>query len=101
LSDQITFDFSDNTVINLTDEETTLVLDLNSAGVSTTYVHTYVHNQTVESAEWIINHNLNRQPTITILNTASMTVIANVIHVSVNQARAYFSSAVVGRALCA
>ena len=96
--DNIIFDFGSNENISFTEEEVSLVLDLNST-VSNANL-TYTHNQTSAAAEWVVNHNLVRQPSITILNTASMTVIANIIHISVNQARVYFSTPVAGRALC-
>ncbi len=50
--------------------------------------HKY-HVQSVESTEWIFNHNLGRQPLVQVFNTANREVLADVHHVSDNQCRIY------------
>lgn len=48
-------------------------------------------------ATWTVNHNMGRNPDITVLNTGGMVVSADVRHNSVNQAVIYFNSPFTGR----
>lgn len=60
----------------------------------------YTHNQESESAEWIVNHNLGRYPVIAVLSIGLMKVMADVAHMSANQARVYFAQPHKGLAQC-
>lgn len=45
----------------------------------------YEHVQSSASSSWIVNHNLGYRPGVTVLNSGSQEVIAEIIHTSVNQ----------------
>lgn len=45
----------------------------------------YVHDQAVVANNWICNHNLNKQPSVTVIDTAGSEVTGEVIHNSLNQ----------------
>lgn len=60
----------------------------------------YIHTQSVAASEWIVNHNLDRYPSTEIRSTGGAVVIAEVINVSFNQLRVYFSSPFAGTAYC-
>jgi len=49
---------------------------------------------------WIVNHNLGREPLISILNTGGEVIFATIIHTSINQFVVYHASAVAGRVRC-
>jgi hypothetical protein len=61
---------------------------------------TFTHTQSVASAEWIINHNLGYRPSVTLYSTGGAEIEGEVVHLSNNQARAYFSAPVAGSARC-
>ena len=44
----------------------------------------YVHEQNESSAEWIINHNLGKYPTVTVVDSAGTEVVCEVTHVDTN-----------------
>lgn len=60
----------------------------------------YIHSQTTESAEWIVNHNLGEKPVAEIISTGGAVVEADVLHVSVNQFLVYFSAPNIGQVRC-
>lgn len=60
----------------------------------------FVHTQASASAEWVINHNLGFQPAVGVFDSGSREVDAEVVHMSVNQTRIYFSMAIAGFARC-
>lgn len=59
---------------------------------------TYVHNQIVPSSTWVITHNLNKFPSVTIVDSAGTVVIGDVTHNSNDQVTVTFNSAFAGRA---
>jgi hypothetical protein len=60
----------------------------------------YGHNQPSAASEWTINHNLGYRPSVTLYSIGGAEIDAEVIHISVNQARAYFATNVAGSARC-
>jgi hypothetical protein len=60
----------------------------------------FLFEQASPSDTWIINHNLGFRPDVTLLTTGGVEMIGSVVHTSVNQAVAQFSSAVAGSARC-
>lgn len=50
-------------------------------------------------AEWIINHNLGIEPQVEVMSPGSVRVNAEVVHVSINQARVFFATPYAGFAL--
>lgn len=59
---------------------------------------TFTHSQPAAAAEWIINHNLGYRPSVTLYSTGGAEIEAEVVHISNNQARAYFAIAIAGSA---
>jgi hypothetical protein len=58
----------------------------------------YVHTQTVASAIWTINHDLQKYPSVTVVDSANDEVIAEVNYPSTSQVIVRFSAAFSGRA---
>jgi hypothetical protein len=63
-------------------------------------VPTFVHTQNTPALSWIINHHLGFKPNIEIADTGGNKLLAQVIHVSIFQAIAYFNSPTAGTARC-
>lgn len=51
-------------------------------------------------AVWIINHNLNRRPLVGVFSVGGIEMLAEVIHISVNQVQVVFDDPVAGYAIC-
>lgn len=60
----------------------------------------YEHLQPSASAEWIINHNLGVRPSITVLSPGGVELLADVVHLTANQARVYLAAPMSGSAHC-
>lgn len=60
---------------------------------------TYNHDQAIPSAEWIVNHNLGRLVSVTVLSAGNVEVEAEVVQLSSNQIRVYFNQPQVGKVL--
>lgn len=61
---------------------------------------TYVHDQMIASATWTVNHNLNKFPAITIVDSAGEVVEGSIQELTSSQAVLVFSSAFAGKAYC-
>lgn len=59
----------------------------------------YEHVQSSPVDEWIVNHNLARNPVIEIMDVAGREIEADVLHVSPNQTRIYFNQPKSGKAI--
>jgi hypothetical protein len=60
----------------------------------------YVHTQSIAAAEWIVNHNLGHRPAgVEVLSPGGLSVTAEIVHMSVNQLRVYFSDPQTGSVL--
>lgn len=46
---------------------------------------TYTHNQSSTSDTWTITHNLNRFPSVTVVDSANTVVIGTIVYNSINQ----------------
>lgn len=60
----------------------------------------FLHTQGSPATEWIINHNLGFKPSVEIIDTGGREVETDVLHISVNQVRIYFLTAMAGEARC-
>lgn len=60
----------------------------------------YVHNQIAASMTWTINHNLNKYPSVVIVDTAGTLVIGEVNYTSLNQVVVTFTALFSGQAYC-
>ena len=61
-------------------------------------VTTYVHEQGIASDTWIINHNLNKKPSITIVDSADNVVEGAEKYIDNNTIEIYFNGAFKGKA---
>ena len=60
-------------------------------------VTTYVHEQGIASDTWIINHNLNKKPSITIVDSADNVVEGAEKYIDNNTIEIYFNGAFKGK----
>jgi hypothetical protein len=60
----------------------------------------YTHTQAVASATWTVNHNLGYRPAVSVLSVGGALMLAEVIHISANQAQVFFDSPTAGQAAC-
>lgn len=58
----------------------------------------YTHNQTVAAEEWTINHNMNKKPSVTIVDSANTYVLGEVTYLDSNSLRVSFKYAFKGKA---
>lgn len=63
-------------------------------------VPVFVHTQNTPALTWVINHHLDFQPNVEIRDTGGNRLLAQVVHVSLYQAIAYFNSPTAGTARC-
>lgn len=59
---------------------------------------TFVYEQGVASSEWEINHNLNKYPSVTVVDSAGNEVIAEVNYTSMNTCVVTMTAAFKGKA---
>ena len=58
----------------------------------------YVHDQPVAGTPWVITHNLNKFPGVTIVDASLRVIEAEVQHVSLNRVDVTFAMPVAGKA---
>jgi len=58
----------------------------------------YVHTQSTPSATWVINHNLGRNPSVTVVDSSEKVVFGDITYVTDNQLTVSFSAAFGGKA---
>jgi len=58
----------------------------------------YFHTQTVASDTWVIEHNLNKYPSVTVIDSAGNEIIGDVIYDDVNQVTLKFKGGFKGTA---
>lgn len=66
--------------------------------VSEAETSTYIFTQIAASATWNINHNLNKRPSVTIVDSGGNVVIGDIKYIDDNNIKAIFSSAFGGNA---
>lgn len=64
----------------------------------TTSDKTYIHEQGIASDTWIINHNLDKYPSVTLVNSADIQFIAEVEYNDRNTCTVYINGATKGKA---
>jgi len=69
---------------------------VNASVASSTYTFSYTSAQALET--WVINHNLNRNPSVTVTDLSGNWVIPDVFYNSANQITLTFSGATAGYA---
>ena len=70
----------------------------NSTALSVTYKSGYIHNQTLPSNTWVISHDLNKNPSITVVDSTGEEVEGAVVINSLNQITITFCAAFSGKA---
>ena len=61
---------------------------------------TFIHIQSVASNIWTIQHDLNKFPSVTVVDSANNIVYGNVKHMNSNRVVVVFTSAFSGKAFC-
>ena len=61
---------------------------------------TYVYYQNVQSDTWEIQHNLNKYPSITVVDSANNIVVGDIHYVDANKVIVTFSAPFSGKAFC-
>jgi hypothetical protein len=65
------------------------------ADIKATY---YKHDQQTPSNEWVINHNLGKLPSVTVIDTADTLVMGSVLFLNLNQVKISFTGSFAGKA---
>lgn len=60
----------------------------------------YVHSQNAPSSVWTVNHNLGERPIIGVFDNLGEQVLADITHISNNQAQIIFAAPATGQARC-
>jgi Siphovirus ReqiPepy6 Gp37-like protein len=59
----------------------------------------FIHEQLTPSSLWVITHNLNRYPTVTVTDSSGNVVVGDIKHTSLNTTQISFSAAFAGKAI--
>ena len=86
------------TVTNTPTERTITLTTEDNSTISYTFNDAYVHTQTIPATQWIVNHNLNKYPSVTIVNEINVEVIGDIVYTNTNQVIISFSNAFYGKA---
>ena len=76
----------------------TLQGDISSEDLGITNDKNYFHTQNVASSEWVITHNLNKYPSVSVVSSAGDEVIGEVFYNNMNQVTITFKGAFKGTA---
>lgn len=79
-------------------EGTTVEIDLDIAYIKQQVREHYVHDQQVASISWTVTHNMNKYPSVNIVDTANDEVTGDVKYNSLNQITISFTAAFSGKA---
>lgn len=80
---------------------TTKTLNLtqqDGGSVTVSYVDTYVHTQGSAASTWSITHNMNKYPSVTIIDSANNVVEGEIEYISANELEVSFSGGFTGTA---
>lgn len=61
---------------------------------------TYMHEQLVADTTWIVNHNLNKFPSVSITDSAKTVVMGEIEYVTINELKVHFSAPFSGHVYC-
>jgi len=70
----------------------------NAAALTVSYVDTYVHYENTPNIEWIAIHNMNKYPSVTVVDSAGSIVEGAVDYLSLNSCKITFCGAFSGKA---
>ncbi len=60
----------------------------------------YIHIQSDATANWVITHNLDKVPAISIVNEGGIEIFGQITHIDKMVSKIKFSTAMRGRAYC-
>ena len=66
--------------------------------IQDSYKFSHIHNQTVSSSTWNITHNLNKYPSVSVVDSSNEEVIGEVQHINPNSLTVKFSEPFSGKA---
>lgn len=58
----------------------------------------YIHYQVATATEWIVNHNLGKFPSVTVIDSGGSVVVGNVIYIDENNLKIQFNYEFSGKA---
>jgi len=84
--------------ITIKTQPTKVNVKLPSVNINNFYVEnpTYTYIQSSPSQEWIINHNLNKYPLVSVYTDGLLEMEGSILHINNNQFRVIFSAPVTG-----
>lgn len=56
----------------------------------------FEHIQSTPASTWVVNHNLGYRPNVSVKTPGGIEVMAEVLHVSINQVQIFFDSSATG-----
>ena len=62
------------------------------------YDKTFVYNQAISSDVWEIEHNLDKYPSVTVVDSGGSVVVGEIVYINKNNVRITFTSAFSGKA---
>jgi hypothetical protein len=91
------------TVVDITvtadNENRTIILTYrDTLSIQETYKFSHIHAQTVSSSTWSITHNLNKYPSVSVVDSSNEEVIGEVQHINPNSLTVKFSAPFSGKA---
>lgn len=89
------------TAVDVTSTQTDRTITLtyrDNTTITDVFKYAHVHTQTLASAQWNITHNLGKNPSVSIVDSAEEEVIGEVQHTDVNSLIIRFSAAFSGKA---
>lgn len=66
--------------------------------IEDSFKYAHIHDQSNPADTWIVNHDLNKFPSVTITDTANSEIIGEVVYNNANTLTLYFSAAFSGKA---
>ena len=92
LTGQVELIAGDNVSLDVDNENKTITV--NSLGSD----KNYIHNQLVASSVWTIIHNLDKHPSVTVVDSSDSVVVGDISYDSLNQLTVVFSAEFGGKA---
>jgi|688.fasta_scaffold26324_10 hypothetical protein len=87
------------TVSPLNPEQAMITLSkLNAVPITYTYERAYIHNQTSPASTWTVAHNLNKYPSVSVVDSAYEEVIGEVEYLTPNTLEVRFTAPFSGQA---
>lgn len=79
-------------------DSTLTITRRDSTPLSVIYKSGYIHLQSVPSNAWVVSHNLNKRPSVVVVDSAENVVVGEVIYNTNNQITLTFAGAFSGKA---